>query len=211
MKAVIKIGGSLQGSPSLEAICETIGKVSGRHDLTIVPGGGVFADQVREFQKSHNLSDYTAHLMAIEAMESYGVGLSELIPNFSLSDNLEIAKRGKVIFLPSKSVEQNCELESSWKVTSDSLAAWTCGKIGFDKLILVKRVDGIGKNNKRFLTDLSRQELKNMNQSVVDSKLPEVLERYGITCWVLNGENPERIEELLKTGRTTGTKISGGE
>lgn len=211
MKAVIKIGGSLQGSPSLEAICETIGKVSGRHDLTIVPGGGVFADQVREFQKSHNLSDYTAHLMAIEAMESYGVGLSELIPNFSLSDNLEIAKRGKVIFLPSKSVEQNCELESSWKVTSDSLAAWTCGKIGFDKLILVKRVDGIGKNNKRFLTDLSRQELKNMNQSVVDSKLPEVLERYGITCWVLNGENPERIEELLKTGRTTGTKISEGE
>lgn len=211
MKAVIKIGGSLQGSPSLEAICETIGKVSGRHNLTIVPGGGVFADQVREFQKSHNLSDYTAHLMAIEAMESYGVGLSELIPNFSLTDNLETAKRGKVIFLPSKSLDQNCELESSWKVTSDSLAAWTCGKIGFDKLILVKRVDGVGKNNKRFLSDLSRQELKNMNQSVVDSKLPEVLKRYGITCWVLNGENPERIEELLKTGRTTGTKISGGE
>ena len=47
---VVKIGGSLLGSPELERWLEVVAK-HGDGKIIIVPGGGLFANAVRDAQK----------------------------------------------------------------------------------------------------------------------------------------------------------------
>ncbi|KXB07411.1 hypothetical protein AKJ52_00230 [candidate division MSBL1 archaeon SCGC-AAA382C18] len=206
MTTVIKIGGSLQFSSNLEKICKTIDKLSKKHHLVVIPGGGRFSDLVRDLENEHDLSGETAHLMAIKSMEVYGITLNELMPELQQAENLEIAKNRNVVLFPYKEVRE-CELESSWEVTSDSIAAWICGEIGCDRLVLIKSVDGIRKSG-RLLSSIGTGDLEEIGQSVVDSKLSGILKKYEISCWILNGGYPERIRELLKSQETKGTKIS---
>jgi hypothetical protein len=209
--AVVKVGGSFQAdSQALKNLCQTLGKASTKHRLLIVPGGGKFADLVRRLQRERGLSDQTAHVMAIFGTNIFGYTLHDLIKGSTLTRSLKRARsRGCHIFLPLKELRSCEELESSWNVTSDSIAAWTSAKIGCKRLILVKMVDGIS-HREKLQTSISTRRLKEMNQSVVDRKLPELLERAGITCWVVNGKYPERIEEVLKGGKTVSTVIVPG-
>lgn len=209
MNIVIKIGGSLQFSHYLEKVCNTINKLSEKHNLVVVPGGGRFSDLVRNIQKDHDLSDETAHLMALNSMDIYGIALNELMPELEQAESFESAKNRSVVFLPFQEV-RNCELESSWRVTSDSIAGWICGEMECEKLVLIKRVEGIRKSGK-ILSSIEVGDLEDMRQSIVDPELSGILKNYDIPCWVLNGEHPERIEELLEKEETIGTKISPGE
>jgi aspartokinase-like uncharacterized kinase len=68
-------------------------------------------------------------------------------------------------------------------------------------------VEGIFEQG-RLLKHLSIQKLKEMNQSCVDPKLWQVLEHTGITCWVVNGRYPDRIEKILEGEETICTTIS---
>lgn len=205
MKAIIKIGGSLQGSSYLGKVCEVLDSVSKDHRLVIVPGGGRFADLVRESQEEHGLSDEVAHQMAIKGMEMYGLALGELCSEFSTTQDLEVAKEGRIIFMPLEAVEQSDDLEASWRVTSDSIAAWLCQKLGFDNLILVKRVNGIQDDS--LLSQISVEELESLDQDVVDSKFSKILKKSEIRCWIVNGEYPHRIEKILQNKTVKGTKI----
>lgn len=208
MDAVVKVGGSFQANPqALKNLCQTLKKASAKHRLLIVPGGGKFADLVRHLQRERGLSDQTAHVMAIFGTNIFGYMLHDLIKGSTLTRSLKGAgSRGCSIFLPFEELRSCEELEPSWNVTSDSIAAWTSGKIGCKRLILVKMVDGIFHRGK-LQTSISTQRLKEMDQSVVDRKLPELLERAGITCWVMNGKYPERIEGVLKGEKTVCTVI----
>ena len=83
MLTVVKVGGGLAreaGDDALRALCAAIGERGRRHRLLVVPGGGGFADAVRDCDQRFGLSDEAAHRMAILAMEQFGWLLSELIP-----------------------------------------------------------------------------------------------------------------------------------
>ncbi len=205
MKAVVKIGGSLQGSSFLEGVCEVLDNVSEDHRLVIVPGGGRFADLVRELQEEHGLSDDVAHEMAIKGMGVYGLGISELSSEFLLTKYWDIARKGGNIFLPLEAVKRSDDLEASWRVTSDSIAAWLCQELGFDNLILVKRVDGI--HDDGLLSQLSVEELESLDQDVVDPEFSKILKNGEIKCWIVNGEYPQRIEKILQNKNFKGTVI----
>ncbi|KUO40747.1 MAG: hypothetical protein AVW06_02130 [Hadesarchaea archaeon DG-33-1] len=209
--AVVKIGGSFQAdTQALKNLCQTLKKASNKHRLLIVPGGGKFADLVRHLQQERGLSDQTAHVMAIFGTNIFGYMLQDFIKGSTLTRSLKrVGSRGCSIFLPLEELRGCEELEPSWNVTSDSIAAWTSAKIGCKRLILVKMVNGIFRRGK-LQTSVSTQRLKEMNQSVVDRKLPELLERAEITCWVVNGNYPERIEEVLNVGKTVCTVIVPG-
>ncbi len=207
MKSVIKVGGSLQDSPTLRDVCGTIEDISKDHNIVVIPGGGEFADAVRDLQDSQGLSDETAHQMAVMAMNMYGLALDELMLELPTTEDFHEIEKNNVIFLPYRKAYQDCQLERSWRVTSDSLAAWVCGELGFDRLILVKRVDGIPDHD-HLRERISTEGLKDISQTVVDSKLPEVLGKYSIDCWVVNGEFPERIERLVNGEKALSTKIS---
>ncbi len=204
----MKIGGSLQSSDKLENLCRMINTILEDHRIVIVPGGGQFADQVRKLQKKHNLSDKSAHLMAIKGMETYGLALKDLIPSIKLSKSLKEAKESSVIYLPYKSVK-NSELEQTWNVTSDSIAAWICNKTGYENLILIKRKDMINDLEKG--NQASTEKLRKKDQNIVDPKIPDLIEDYKINCFLVNGEHPNRVKKLLEGKKSNYARIYPSE
>lgn len=139
---VVKIGGSLLGSPELARWLELIVKFSDGK-VIIVPGGGLFADAVRDAQTQSNLSDHTAHRLAVLAMDQFGLLLAGLNPGLATaSSELEIAERTwqhrGIVWLPSQMVLADDTIPQNWDVTSDSLSAWLANKIGAEQLVLVK-------------------------------------------------------------------------
>ncbi len=132
MGIVIKIGGSLADTAGtvLAAIEE-----SGVNAL-IVPGGGAFADAVRE----KNLDDDdAAHWQAIAAMNRYGVFLSTF--GYPLTETTKLPEKGAAILLPEKILKETDELPHSWEVTSDSIALWTAQRMNLP-VVLVKSREG---------------------------------------------------------------------
>lgn len=139
---VVKLGGSLLGSPELPHWLETLIRISDGK-VVIVPGGGVFADAVREAQQHSGISDSVAHELALIAMDQFGILLAGMNAGLvTASSELEIAERGwqhrAIVWLPSKMVLADEGVPKNWQVTSDSLSAWLANKISAEQLILVK-------------------------------------------------------------------------
>lgn len=139
---VVKIGGSLLGTPELERWLEIFVKYSDGH-IVIVPGGGIFADAVREAQKLTKISDACAHKLAVLAMDQFGLLLANMNPLLATArTECEIDERTwqhrAIVWLPSHMVFADDSIPQSWDVTSDSLAAWLATKLNAKQLILVK-------------------------------------------------------------------------
>ncbi|MDI1309585.1 MAG: uridylate kinase [Methylotenera sp.] len=139
---IIKLGGSLLGAPELLHWLALVVKF-GDGKVVIVPGGGLFANAVREAQQISNTSDEVAHQLALLAMDQFGLLLAGLNTDLvTASSELEIAERGwqhrGIIWLPSKMVLADSSIPQNWDVTSDSLSAWLANKLGAEHLILVK-------------------------------------------------------------------------
>ncbi len=139
---VVKLGGSLLGSPELPHWLDVLAR-HGDGKIVIVPGGGIFADAVRESQKRCGSSDKIAHRMAIMAMDQYGVLMAGLNPALAIAQSeLEIAERGwqhrTAVWLPSAMVSAEDKIPANWQVTSDSLAAWLAARLNAEHLVLIK-------------------------------------------------------------------------
>lgn len=139
---VVKLGGSLLGSPELPRWLEMLVKISDGK-VIIVPGGSVFANAVREAQALSGVDDATAHHLALLAMDQFGLLLTGINPRLvTASSELELAERGwqhrAIVWLPSKMVLADDTIPKSWNITSDSLSAWLANKIGAERLLLVK-------------------------------------------------------------------------
>ena len=140
---VVKIGGSLLGSPELERWLEIFVKYSDGN-IIIVPGGGIFADAVREAQKLTKISDACAHKLAVLAMDQFGLLLANLNPLLATArTECEIDERTwqhrAIVWLPSHMVFADDSIPQSWDVTSDSLAAWLAKKLNAKQLVLDRR------------------------------------------------------------------------
>jgi len=220
MDAVIKIGGSIAEDPErLRALCTKLSEFAKKYAITVVPGGGKFADVVRDFDKRFTLSSGIAHRMAILGMDQFGLILSQIIPNscatYLLNDAKQLSEIGVVpIFLPSRLMFKENPLENSWIVTSDSIAAYVASRLRAAKVLLVTDVDGIfTKDPKRhsdakLIERLSVKELLKFNQRTsVDLYLPKLLLESEIDCYVVNGKHPERIEAILAGQQATCTLI----
>lgn len=144
---VVKLGGSLLGTPELQIWLDILAR-EGDGRVVIVPGGGVFADAVRVAQKVGNFNDATAHHAALLAMDQFGLVMEGLQPELATAaSELEISERSwqhrAIVWLPSRMVLADDDIPKSWDVTSDSLAAWLTAKLGAEELILVKYSDTI--------------------------------------------------------------------
>ena len=100
-----------------------------------MPGGGPFADTVREVDRRLHISDDAAHWMAVLAMDQYahilvsrlGGGILVAIDRKSRQRSRDQQKR----FRFSRPIA-GCAKRSaahSWTVTSDSIAAWVAGQV----------------------------------------------------------------------------------
>ena len=139
---VLKIGGSLLSSPMLIQYLE-LASQNGQGQVVIVPGGGVFADQVRSTQKQWMYDDRTAHYMAILAMQQMALLFQGLCADLVLINKVAairpaLQQQQVVVWSPLATELDAAGVPASWDVTSDSLAAWLAIQLSAIRLILVK-------------------------------------------------------------------------
>jgi aspartokinase-like uncharacterized kinase len=158
---VIKIGGGLTEMPgALDRACKSVSEAARARKILVIPGGGPFADVVRELDRDVGLSPHAAHWMAILAMDQYAYALVEKIPGAVLVDEpgaiVDTLRLGSVVVLaPFRWMRSADVLPHSWEVTSDSVAAFVAGAIDAARLILIKPVsDAPNQVDPYFLTAL---------------------------------------------------------
>jgi aspartokinase-like uncharacterized kinase len=208
MLTVVKVGGGV--GDALPALCTTLGELGQRHPLLVVPGGGGFADAVRDADRRFRLRAPTSHRMAILGMEQFGWLLSDLIPGAVRCTSRPRVSAGRATVLLPAALPLDA-LPASWHVTSDSIAAWVACRAGAGRLVLVKAVDGLFADwppRGEPLARLTVAELATLRAGGVDEYLPTVLAGARFETWVVGGRDPARVAELLERGSTVGTRIA---
>ena len=191
---VVKIGGSLLGSPRLDAVLAAIADAR-RARAVIVPGGGPVADAVRETQALMGFGDALAHRLALDAMSAVAAILADRHPALAAAgDAGAVAARlraGSVpVWDPRELRSGRPGIPETWDVTSDSLAAWLARELGADRLVLVKSADAPPGAS---LAELSAAGL-------VDAAFPAFAARFGGTVAVIGPSSDDRLASLLAAG-----------
>lgn len=197
---VVKLGGSLLGSPELPRWLETLVKISDGKVL-IVPGGGMFADAVRQAQEASLINDAVAHHLALLAMDQFGLLLAGMNPGLvTASSELEIAERGwqhrGIVWLPSRMVLADENIPKNWHVTSDSLSAWVANKIGSEHLVLVKSKDLTGYAKS---APIATQTL--IADGLIDNAFAEFGAKSNTQIWMLNKADHNVFAQGLNLGK----------
>jgi aspartokinase-like uncharacterized kinase len=212
--AVVKVGGSLGRGPGLAALGARLAALGREHRLLLVPGGGAFADLVREHEPRFGLRPSTAHWMAVLAMDQYGYLLGDLVPGCGLVRTLEEAEAcapgAAAVLLPYELLRREDALPHSWSVTSDSIAAWLTQMVGANLLVLLKDSRGMA-SLAHAVSGLPSGELSVAELAAaegVDGHLAELAGDATFRLWMIDGERPERLAELLETGRTEGVRLA---
>ena len=180
---VIKLGGSFWAAEALLAWLEALAKSA----VIVVPGGGVFADAVREAQERWGFDDQLAHRLAISAMHQYGLMLQGLCPELQTATQPSLLKEAikngqSILWLPDAASLMDPRIKASWEVTSDSLAAWLAENLGAEHLLLVKSVNPPPGEAK--ISDL-------IDRGVVDSAFLEMSDDFSGNIW-LTGPQPHQ-------------------
>lgn len=139
---VVKLGGSLARSVELPRWLDALMACP----VVIVPGGGAFADAIRDSQRHWQFDDATAHQMAILGMAQYGLMLHGLKGGLQLQADWQQLKAGTPeshaeVWWPDPFSLDREGLDASWEVTSDSLSLWLAGRLNLNRLLLVKSVE----------------------------------------------------------------------
>jgi aspartokinase-like uncharacterized kinase len=141
---VIKVGGSLLSHvEQLDGVLAAIARTARCRRLLVVPGGGPFADAVREVDRRVGIPEAAAHRMAILAMDQFAHLLAARLSGGTVIAAPDEARRaldasGIPVLAPSRWLAAADPLPSSWDVTSDSIAAWVAGQLRARELMLIK-------------------------------------------------------------------------
>ena len=139
---VVKLGGSLNTNPMLPAWLDLLAQCGGGR-VTVVCGGGVFADEVRRAQSHWRLSDLSAHNMAVLAMAQTAYLMQGLSPGLQLvrskADIRRVLHRGgTALWLPFELQREQPDANTNWAVTSDSIALDLARRLNAERLVVVK-------------------------------------------------------------------------
>ena len=194
MQWVIKIGGSLYDSENLIQCLDAI-QACGKQNIIIVPGGGPFADQVRNADQKFKLKPSYAHCMAVLGMQQFGYLLASLKTDFKLVSTKEqiedFWEQSKIlIWEPLHLVQTFCELEKSWQVTSDSLAAWFAHYLSIKDIIYIK-------SDAEVLSDPSLDSLA--SNGCIDNELPQLIKGYGLSSKFLHKSQYKNLESIIRS------------
>lgn len=221
MDAVIKIGGSVVQNNSIKKLCRALNTLIRDYSFVIVPGGGDYADLVRQHYRKYHVSSDTAHWMAILSENILGFFLLEQltfgIPVFTISEISKAIENSRIpIFMPFQYLFEYDPLPHSWDVTSDSIAAHIAEILHAHKLILLKDVDGIYTHDPKQIAQEEAKLISEINlqkadlsvlHSCIDMYLPTILKKYHRSCFVVNGLYPDRLMKILRNEKSIYTKI----
>ena len=128
--AVVKVGGSLYADPGLGPRLRAFLLAAGP-GCRLVPGGGRFADAVRDLDRVHGLGEAAAHRVALESLRAPAAVLAHLVGDLAA-----------VVDVPAALADLEPRVgpvPASWHVTTDSLAAYVAADRGLP-LVLLKSV-----------------------------------------------------------------------
>jgi dihydroneopterin aldolase len=198
---VVKLGGSVVRSTELQAWLEAI--VEAPVPVVVVPGGGALADEVRAAQKELGFGDSAAHRMALLAMDQLAWAIAGLRKGFevgAMEDALQyILRHGRVaVWAPYALVANRTDIPHSWTVTSDSLSLWLAGRLGIERLFVIK---AIRRERARF----SAKQLA--KSGVLDEAFPAMLEGSGLKAVLLGRGDQAAFTASLASGAACGATI----
>jgi aspartokinase-like uncharacterized kinase len=182
----VKLGGSLARSARLPGLLQTLADAR----VVLVPGGGPFADQVRELQSHWGFDDRSAHLLALGAMAQYGRMLAALEPRLRITSDPAalaplLAAGHAAVWLPDPSaLAHHPGLPATWDLTSDSLAAWLAARIDARRLLLVKSAQPPAAS--LTCADLAADGL-------VDPCFPAFAAATGVEIWLAGPDEADRL------------------
>ena len=192
---VVKLGGSLANSEELPRWLDVIA-AAGAGKVVLVPGGGPWADEVREAQKREGFDDRVAHRKALRAMGQYAqmlIGIqSGLVAAASMEAIHRVLGQGEIpVWMPYDMVVADPAIPESWDVTSDSLAAWLAGRLRAQGLALAKSVEvGGGRVD----------AMEMVERGWVDACFPRFVAAAGCAVHVMSRDGYERFGRMLKPG-----------
>lgn len=139
---VVKIGGSLNGDPLLPQWLELLAQLGGGR-VTLVCGGGAFADEVRRAQSHWQLDDLDAHNMAVLAMVQTAYLAHGLQPALRLArDKTELHQvlhAGQTaLWLPYDWLRERAGVDTHWGNSSDSIALDLARQLNAERMVVVK-------------------------------------------------------------------------
>jgi aspartokinase-like uncharacterized kinase len=139
---VVKLGGSLCADPVLPHWLELLARIGGGR-VTIVCGGGGFADEVRRIQAHWQFNDLAAHNMAVLAMAQAAYQFHALNPALRLAacrtDIPDVLHQGKTaLWLPLELQREWPDGRTNWAATSDTIALDLARHLNAEQLVIVK-------------------------------------------------------------------------
>ena len=142
-------GGVLAHADHFAAALVEIGAAARQRRLLVVPGGGPFADAVREVDRRLRLSDDAAHWMAVLAMDQHAQLVAARLSGGLLVTEAEEIGAAAQLGLRAGSgaiavAARGRPTPAWWDVTSDSIAAWVAGAVGARRLVLIKPPHAVG-------------------------------------------------------------------
>lgn len=195
---VVKLGGSLNRDALLPQWLELLSTL-GRGRVTVVPGGGAFADQAREAQAHWRFDDVAAHNMAILAMAQTAMLLRALQPALQpATRDAEIRRslrQGRAaLWVPLELLRDRPDELTSWEVSSDSLALWLARRLNAERLIVVKSCEVDAELSLRQCTEAG----------VIDRRFSSWAEGAAFPIDLVHREDLERVRSLLMNGGDCG-------
>lgn len=187
---VVKLGGSLAETGRLRTMLAIVRRA--RRPLVIVPGGGPFADAVRDMQRELGFSDVIAHDMALRAMHQMADAMCAIEPRLVAADTLvgmarAWRKRRVPVWLPAKLCAGDRRIPRDWTITSDGLAARLAERLDNAELVVVKSC--------RIRRNATPAALS--RQGIVDSVFPVIVDRARLTWSVLGTGDTPALEQTL--------------
>lgn len=139
---VVKIGGSLNRDPLLPLWLKLFAELGGGR-VTLVCGGGSFADEVRRTQAHWRFPDLPAHNMAVLAMAQSAWMAHALNPRLAVVEDAAALRRAHhrgqaAIWLPMDWVRNEPDDTTNWHNTGDSIALDLARRLNAERLLVLK-------------------------------------------------------------------------
>ena len=179
--------------------------LEGQNCLFVI-GGGEFANLIRKYDREIEFSEDVTHETAIDSMDILAKLLNDKLAFTEISYTIEEAKSisdsNKIpIMICSEILKENEPFKHSWDVTSDSIAAYIASLLDA-KLLIATNVNGIytkdpSLSGAELINEIDVNKLLTFDESSIDLMLPTLLIEYGLDCYVVNGECPERVLSIM--------------
>src|SRR5437667_10192160 len=132
---VVKVGGGLLGTAgAFQLVIEALTAFRRGRRLAVLPGGGPFAEAVRQMFKRIKIGEDAAHWMAVLGMDQYAHALAARLREATLVDgnggiSAAIHAGRLPVLAPYRWLRAADPLPHSWEGTSDTIPAWLAGEL----------------------------------------------------------------------------------